>query len=262
MSGKEDGVEYKKIELSVVGECATLFLNRPGRNLLTVPMMEEINHALMSLKEGSDLKVLVVRGRGGNFCEGIDMREHAQKRVQRVLQVFMRIFETMRMMNVITVAAVEGRAWGAGFELAIGCNLIVASETATFSLTQIKFGRIPPVASAILPRIAPRRHAMEWILTGNHISASRLEQDGVVSRLFPVDHFEPMLDSFVAEITDKSGPVLQLAKRAQFEAYYSTFPEALANIQSLYLKDLMSLEDAEEGPQAVREGRKPEWRNR
>ncbi len=255
-------MEYKKIRLEVKGEAATLFLNRPPKNLLTVPMMEEINDALLSLRDRTDLKVLVLRGSEGNFSEGIDMKEHAQKRVQRVLQVFLRIFETMRMMNVITIAAVEGRAWGAGFELAIGCNLIVASETATFAATQIKFGRIPPVATAILPRIAPRRRAMEWILTGNHISATRLEQDGVVSRLFPVDHFEPMLDNFVAEITDKSGPVLQLAKRAQFEAYYTPFPEAASVIQGMYLKDLMGLEDATEGPAAVREGRKPEWRNR
>src|SRR5690606_7937675 len=108
------------------------------------------------------------------FSEGLDLREHTQKRVQRLLQVFMRIFETMRMMNVVSIAAVQGKALGAGFELALGCNLIVAAEDALFALPQTKMGIIPTVAAAVLPRIAPRRRAMEWVLTGNPISASRL----------------------------------------------------------------------------------------
>jgi enoyl-CoA hydratase/carnithine racemase len=175
--------------------------------------------------------------------------------------VYLRIFETIRMLDVITIAAVEGHAWGAGFEMALGCNLIVASETASFALPQVSQGLIPPVASAILPRIAPRRRAMEWILTGSQISARRLEHDGVVNRLFPVAAFDEPLAMFVAEITSKSGPVLQLAKRAQFEGYYSSFPDALQSIQSLYLRELMALQDAREGPRSFREGRAPEWKN-
>ncbi|MGH7551971.1 MAG: enoyl-CoA hydratase/isomerase family protein, partial [Longimicrobiales bacterium] len=69
------------------------------------------------------------------------------------------------------------------------------------------------------------------------------------------------LRSFVGQLTDKSGPVLQLAKRAQFEAYYSTFPDALASIQTLYIQELMNLQDAKEGPKAARENREPVWQN-
>jgi enoyl-CoA hydratase/carnithine racemase len=164
-------------------------------------------------------------------------------------------------MNVVTIAAVEGRAWGAGFELAIGCNLIVASDSASFALPQVGQGLIPPVASAILPRIAPRRHAMEWILTGRELDARLLEDSGVINRVFAADAFDAPLEAFVGEITSKSGPVLQLAKRAQMEAYYATFPQALASIQALYLRELMDLQDAREGPKAVREGRAPVWKN-
>jgi enoyl-CoA hydratase/carnithine racemase len=189
------------------------------------------------------------------------MNDHVPGRVQRLMQVFMRVFETIRMMNLISVAAIEGRALGAGFELALGCNLIVARESAEFALPQVRAGIIPPVASAVLPRIAPRRKAMEWILTGNPIPARRLEHDGVVNRVFPDDAFEPQLEAFVGQIADKSGPVLQLAKRAQFEAYYATFPDALASIQTIYLRELMSLRDAAEGPAAVRENREPVWQH-
>lgn len=256
-------MEYKYVELSLNEEtqCATLLMKRPPTNLLNIAMMEEVNEALQSLRGLPWLEVLVIRGADGTFSEGIDLKEHVQKRVQRLLQVFLRIFETMRMLDVISVAAVEGRAWGAGFELALGCNLIVSAETASFALPQIGQGLIPPVASAILPRIAPRRRAMEWILTGGEISARRLEHDGVVNRLFSVDFFDEPLAAFVTEITGKSGPVLQLAKRAQFEGYYSSFPDALQNIQSLYLRELMALDDAREGPKAARDGKTPRWKN-
>jgi len=256
-------MEYRRITVALDEElqCATLVLNRAPANLLNIAMMEEINDALQSLRGHPWLEVLVIRGANGTFSEGMDLKEHVQKRVQRMLQVYLRVFETIRMLDVITIAAVEGRAWGAGFELALGCNLIVATETSSFALPQITQGLIPPVASAILPRIAPRRRAMEWIITGSQISARRLEHDGVVNRLFPVDAFDDPLEAFVAEITSKSGPVLQIAKRAQFEGYYSSFPDALQSIQALYLRELMTLEDAQEGPKSTRDGRQPVWKN-
>jgi cyclohexa-1,5-dienecarbonyl-CoA hydratase len=254
-------MEYRRITLDTnePGQCATLLLSRAPKNLFNIAMLEEINDALQSLRDRPALQVLIVRGTNEMFSEGLDLKEHGQKRVQRMLQVYLRVFETMRMLNVVTIAAVEGRAWGAGFELALGCNLIVATETASFALPQVAQGLFPPVASAILPRIAPRRRAMEWILTGSEVSARRLEHDGVVNRLFPRGMFDDLLASFVTEVTSKSGPVLQLAKRAQFEGYYSSFPEALQSIQSIYLRELMALNDAREGPRAAREGREPVW---
>jgi enoyl-CoA hydratase/carnithine racemase len=252
---------YKYIRLEVQGPVATLALSRPPANLLNIAMMDEVNEALLSLRGRDDLHVLVLRSGTQNFCEGMDLKEHVTAKVRRVLQIYMRIFETIRLMEVISIAAVEGRAWGAGFELALGCNLIVASETSTFALPQISQGLIAPVATAVLPRVAPRRRAMEWILTGSAVSARRLEQDGVINRLFPVGAFENLLTAFIAEITGKSGPVLQLAKRAQYEAYYSSFPDALASIQGLYLNELMALDDAVEGPKAIREKRAPEWKH-
>lgn len=255
------GYEHVRLELDEDAQYATLLLDRRRTNLLSIAMMEEINEALLSLRGRPWLEVLVIRGAQANFCEGLDLREHGQKRVQRMLQVYIRIFQTIRMMDVISIAAVEGRAWGAGFELALGCNLVVAAENASFALPQTSQGLIPPVAAAILPRVVPRRRAMEWILIGNEISAVRLEQDGLVNHLFQPDDFDAPLGRFVAQITGKSGPVLQLAKRAQYEGYYSSFPDALQSIQAMYLRELLELEDAREGPRAAREGRQPVWKN-
>jgi enoyl-CoA hydratase/carnithine racemase len=103
---------------------------------------------------------------------------------------------------------------------------------------------------------------MEWILTGNPISAAELYHHGVINRLLPESDFDAQLEKFAAEITSKSGPVLALAKKAQFEAYYSTFPEAMSRAQSIFLRELMELEDAREGVRARQEKRAPVWKNR
>ena len=250
------------VTLAIDDEVARVTIERSPANLLDTATLEELNSALLAVRAQPKLKVVVLRGAGGIFSDGMDLAEHTRERVQRLFQVFMRTFETIRSLKVVSIAAVEGRALGAGFELALGCNLFAATETATFALTQTRAGLIPAVAAAILPRIAPRRRAMEWILTGNMISARRLEHDGVINRLFPEDNFDDMLDAFIGELTSKSKPVLHLAREAQFEAYYTTFPEALNAIQKLYLQELIELEDAQEGPRAVLEKRKPEWRNR
>ena len=225
-------------------------------------MLEELNDAVLSLRSQKSLEVLILRGSGGTFSDGIDLAEHTPGRVQRLMHVYMRLFETLRMMDAIEIAAVEGKAWGAGFELALGCNLFVAADNASFRLPQTTYGVFPPIACAILPRVVPRRKAMEWILTGNEISAERLEHDGVINRLIPANDFDAGLAKFVAEISAQSKPVLELAKRAQFEAYYSTFPEAMSRVQSLYLRELMELEDARKGPAAHLMGERHEWLNR
>lgn len=253
---------YTHIRIDEDGKRATLTLDRPPGHLLNIEMMEEVNQGLLDLRDRGSFEVLVIRGASGVFCEGMDLEDHDRERLQRLLQVYSRIFETLRMMDMVSVAAVQGKAWGSGFELALGCNLIVASETASFRLPEIDRGVIPHIATIILPRVVPRRRAMEWILTGNEIAVSDLAASGLVNRVFSDDGFDGELDDFTGALTAKSGPILQLAKRAQYEAYYSTYEEALYRVQNMYLRELMELEDPGEGIRAYLEGRTPDWKNR
>ena len=89
----------------------------------------------------------------------------------------------------------------------------------------------------------------------------QLQQFGIVNRVFPDAEFDDQLGRFVEKLTAKSGPVLQLAKRAQLESYYATYEEGLYKVENSYLRDLMSLEDSQEGIEAARKGREPKWRN-
>ncbi len=253
---------YQFLRLEIQPPVATIFFDRRPDNLLNIDMMEEVNNALLMIRRSRSIGVLVLRGADRVFSKGIDLSEHTRERIQRLLQVYARIFETIRLMDVIAVAAVEGEALGGGFELCLGCNLIVASEDATFALPEIERGVIPPIACIVLPRVVPRRRAMEWILTGNRIDVQQLYHDGLLNRIFPSGRFEEGLEAFLGELTAKSAPILQLAKRAQYEAYYSTYEEALYKVQNLYLRDLVELEDVQEGVRAYLEGRDAEWRHR
>jgi len=254
-------VSDRFVRLTYEGGVATLTLDRPPLNVMNIEMMEQMNEAILELRGRTDLKVLVIRGKGKAFSAGVDVADHTRDKVTRMIQVFHRIFESIRLLDVIAVAAVDGMAFGGGFELAIGCNLVVASESARFALPEIRLGVFPPLACVVLPRAAPRRKAMEWILMGEEITAQELSAYGLVNRVVPNDRFEDELRTFVAKITSKSRPVLILAKRAQTESYYAAYEEALYKAENLYLRELMALDDAHEGIKAFMEKRAPTWRD-
>jgi cyclohexa-1,5-dienecarbonyl-CoA hydratase len=249
------------VEITYSGRVATLTLDRPPLNLMNLAMLEGMNQRLLELRDHTELKVLVLRGKGRAFSAGIDIGEHTPDKVARLVQVFHRVFETIRLLDVIAVAAVEGIALGGGLELAIGCNLVVASESARFGLPEINLGLFPPVACVVLPRATPRRKAMEWILTGEEIPLQDLKMYGLVNRVFPDSEFEKGLREFLELLTRKSGPVLQLARRAQMESYYAAYEEALYKAENLYLRELMALDDPREGIAAFLEDREPKWQD-
>jgi enoyl-CoA hydratase len=102
---------------------------------------------------------------------------------------------------------------------------------------------------------------MEWILIGDEISVQELKMYGLVNRVFADGDFEQGLNELVSKLTQKSGPVLSLAKRAQMESYYVAYEEALYKVENLYLRDLMALKDPQEGIAAFLEDREPEWKD-
>jgi enoyl-CoA hydratase/carnithine racemase len=249
------------VESKCEAQVATLTLDRPPDNIMNIEMMEQVNSALLDLRGHADVKVLVIRGGGSAFCGGVEVADHTREKVGRMVQVFHRIFETIRLMDAIAISAVDGPARGGGFELAIGCNMVLASESATFALPQVDMGVFPPLATVVLPRASLRRKAMEWILMGEEITAQELERFGLVNRVFPDGEFDERVAEFVTKLTSKSGPVLQLARRAQYEAYYAAYEEAVYKVENLYLRNLMSLDDAREGIESAMEGRAPQWRD-
>jgi cyclohexa-1,5-dienecarbonyl-CoA hydratase len=255
-------LKYQHITLAIDDGVATLTLNRPPLNIMHIPMLEEMNAALLGLRDEPTVKLLVIRGHGRAFSAGVDVSDYTPEKLARALQEFHRVFETMRLLNIIAIGAVDGIAFGGGFELALMCNLIVASRSARFALPEIKWATIPPLACVVLPRAGPRRKAMEWILTGDEIPISDLERFGLLNRVYKDNEFETGIQEFVGKLKGKSGPVLNLAKRTQIESYYTGYEEALFKAERMYLREMVALDDFHEGVNSFLDKRVPEWKDR
>jgi len=237
-------------------------LNHPPVNIMDILTMKEINAALEGLQGDEETKVVVFTARGKAFCAGVDVKDHTVDKVHEMIQVFHRIFRQMWSLDIPTVAAVNGAALGGGCELVTFCDMIIASEKATFGQPEIQVGVYPPVAVVTFPRLMPYMKAMELLLTGDIIDAREAERLGIVNRVVPAESFEEEVSEFVGKLTALSGIVLRLTKRATLQGLASTFDEALAQSEELYLNRLMKTEDATQGLQAFMEKRKPVWKDR
>jgi len=254
--------EYASIACDVQEGVARITLNRPPLNILNIAMMQEINSALDALGSRADAKVLVIDHEGKAFSAGVDIKDHTAEKVDAMIEVLHRIFQLLGALELPTLAVVKGPALGAGCELATFCDMVLASQQATFGVPEIKVGVFPPIAAAVLPRLIGRNRALEMIFTGEVVGAEEARQMGLVNRVFPAEGFREKVDEFIAKLTSLSAPVLKLAKRAVDRGLYLSVTEAMSKAEEIYLDDLMRTEDAHEGLQAFLEKRKPHWKNR
>jgi len=254
--------DFQNIIFERLEGVARITLNHPPLNVLNIPTMKEIITALEGLRGDRQTKVLVIAAEGKAFCAGVDVKDHTADKVDEMVEVFHRIFRLMWSLDIPTVAAVNGAALGGGCELVTFCDMIIASEKATFGQPEIQVGVYPPVAVVTFPRLMPHMKAMELLLTGEVIDAREAERLGIVNRVVAKDSFEEELSSFVGKLTVLSGAVLRLTKRAALQGLGLGFEEALDGSEELYLKRLMKTEDATEGLQAFMEKRKPIWKDR
>ncbi len=237
---------------------ARVILNQPPLNVIDIPMMDELNAALRSLKDDRATKVIVIAAQGKAFSAGVDIKDHTPDRVEMMLTKFHAIFHTLWSLEPPVVAAVQGSALGGGCELAIACDFIVAGERAKFGQPEIKVGVFAPIATLLLPRLIARKKAYELLLTGDTIDAREAERIGLVNQVAAPEAFDAAVEAFVARLTPLSGVVLRHAKRA----IALGLEQGLAEIEKYYFNDLMKSEDALEGLNAFMEKRNPVWKEK
>jgi cyclohexa-1,5-dienecarbonyl-CoA hydratase len=261
-SGEDMTTDFQNIIFEREDGVARITLNHPPVNIMDIPTMKEMNRALEGLQDDDETKVLVFAAEGKAFCAGVDVKDHTADKVDEMVEVFHRIFRLLWSLDIPTVAAVNGAALGGGCELVTFCDMIIASEKATFGQPEIQVGVYPPVAAVTFPRLMPYMKAMELLLTGEVIDAREAERLGIVNKVVPVESFEEEVSNFIAKLSALSGIVLRITKRAILQGLALSFEEALAYSEKLYLNRLMKTEDATEGLQAFMEKRKPVWRDR
>jgi cyclohexa-1,5-dienecarbonyl-CoA hydratase len=256
----DDQMAFKHIQTEVKNGVATLTLNRPPLNVLNIEMMEEMNSWLDGLKDDASLKLLVIQAAGKAFSAGVDVGEHLGDLVNKMVEVFDGIFRRMDALKLPSVAVVNGSALGGGCELAIYCDMVIASEKAKFGQPEIQVGVFPPIAALVMPRIISLKKAMELILAGDVIGAQEALSLGLINKVVPEASLQEEANKFVEKFAKLSGIVLKWTRQAVLSGLNDDTEKGLKAIEDIYLGKVMKTHDATEGLKAFLDKRKPSWK--
>lgn len=241
---------------------ARITLVRPKHNVLDIDMMHELNGQLEALLADRDLKCVVLLGDGPSWCAGVEVADHKPDNVDRMIATFNRIFELIEQLEVPLIAAVQGACLGGGMELAIACDMIIASQKAVFGQPEIKLGFFPPYAAIRLPQLVGPAKAIEICTTGKRYSAAEAVSMGFVNKAVDPEQFSDAVDQLIAEVQYNSPLIIRLNKRAVKQHLGMAFNAALAGVSDMFLNTLMKTEDTLEGIRSFEEKRKPVWKNK
>jgi len=244
----------------VDGGIAVITINRPeARNAVNGEVARGIAAAVDEFDGAGDVRVLIITGAGGTFSAGMDLKGFlAGDAPVAAGRGFGGIAERPPVKPVI--AAVEGYALAGGFELALSCDLIVAAETAKFGLPEVRRGLVAAAGGLLrLPRRVPYHLAMEIALTGEHFTAARLHQAGLVSRLTGPGQALAGARELAAQVARGAPLALAATKRVIVESADWDSGEAFAR-QGEVIRPVFTSADAMEGAAAFAEKRAPVWR--
>jgi cyclohexa-1,5-dienecarbonyl-CoA hydratase len=209
------------------------------------------------------VKGIVLRATGSRaFSAGADVAEHRPDVAPAMIAAFSELFSALGASELPIIAVVDGAALGAGFELAMMADIILASERATFGQPEIRLGFFAPVGVAWLPRRIGVGRAIEVTTTGRTFSAVEMRELGLVSRVVPTDDLQIALDAVLADLRRASAAVIRMNVRLTRQLAALPYEQARLAAERVFVDDLLRLEDVSEGIAAFFEKRRPEWRNR
>ncbi|HEY3364806.1 MAG TPA: enoyl-CoA hydratase-related protein [Symbiobacteriaceae bacterium] len=252
---------YQHILVSQEGPVGRIQLNRPQvLNALNDRLLGEVLEASRAFDANPEVRCILLYGNEKAFAAGADIKEMADRNLAEqysmdVISLFDEIYRTRKPM----VAAVSGYALGGGCELAMICDIIVASETAKFGQPEINLGVIPGAGGTQrLPRAVGKSLAMEMVLTGRTLSAQEAKAAGLVSRVVPVEAYLDEAFKLAQEIASKAPVAAMAAKEAVKQGYENTLMGG-QHVERRLFYMLFATEDQKEGMKAFIERRKPEW---
>ena len=239
-------------------------LNRPdARNALSPELMEELAALCERWDEDPEVGCIVIAGDDDWFAAGADIKAMAQRTfVETLTSSAARFWPRLAAVRTPLVAAVSGYALGGGCELALGCDMIVASEEAEFGQPEILLGIIPGGGGTQrLARVIGKQRAMELVLTGRRIGAAEAHALGIVNRLAPPGEWLASALELAGVVSRRPPLAVRLAKQAVLAADETPLGAGLDHERRLY-ELAMATEDRVEGMNAFLEKRRPEFRGR
>ena len=240
-----------------------LVLDRPPGNILTMGMCDALQGKVTAASEDPDTKLLSIEGADAHFSYGASVEEHAPDRVGEMLPAFHDLIRALLDARCATAAVVCGRCLGGGFEVALACDLVFASDHAKLGVPEITLGVFPPAAAALLPLRVGTPRASRVILSGEALPARWWFDAGLVTQLAPTEALgEAVRGWYDRFFAPRSAVALRHAARAARSVLREHAVATLRTLERQYLDELMQTTDATEGCAAFIEKRPPVWRNR
>ena len=255
---------YEHILTERDGPVGVVTLNRPKQlNALSGPLMEELVAALEAFERDDEIRAIILTGGPSVFAAGADLKEFAvQNAVGMLTNNRIALWDRIKAISKPLIAAVSGFALGGGCELAMLCDMIIASETARFGQPEINVGLMPGAGGTQrLTRTVGKFKAMEMVMTGKFIDAREAERRGLANRVVPPEVLLDEAKRLGFELAEKPPISLRLAKECVVKAFETTLAEGIEYERKLFYF-LFAAEDTKEGINAFIEKRKPVYHGR
>jgi len=255
---------YDDIDVTRDGKIGIIRLDRPkALNALRMQLIDEVAHALGEFEADADIGAVILTGSEKAFAAGADIKEMSDKSyMEMYLDNPHKGLAAIQNFRKPLIAAVSGYALGGGCEVAMMCDILIASETAKFGQPEITLAVIPGFGgSQTLTKAIGKYKAMDLVLTGRMMDAQEAERAGLVSRIVPVDALMVTAKEVAAKIAGFSLPIVMMAKEAVNANLEMPLAQGIKYERALF-QSMFSTADQKEGMAAFVEKRKPHFKNK
>jgi enoyl-CoA hydratase len=254
---------FSHLNYQIVDAIAEISLQRAPVNALSLEMIRELVTALNCAAEDSKVRAVIISSNiPRRFCAGLDLHlilDQPSDHIYNVLKgLYIDLYDAQYKLGKPSIAAVNGAARGGGMTVAVSCDVVIASERATFGYPEIELGLVPGIHFIHLPRIVGRHCAFELLFSGRSFPAEEARSLGIVSKMVADDAVMAAARELAQSFAAKSATVMRLGRAAFMRANDLDYRRSIENVVDSFCT-IAGTDDAREGLRAFKENRKPNW---